>query len=397
MSEEDKSYSYPTPFPVLCVVGAGNASHVFIPLFASQGYTVDVYAGYGDEAERLLKATETQPTGIHVCDRRNPGKKREFSGKPRMISKNPQDVIPKADAIIMALPSFAFRSVFEEIKPHLKPHTIIGKLTVAGIIPMPLNCRILEFGKKVDFASLKDSYELAAIPSDQAAPAAKLLSRILRRNVQPLSHFAAIALHASNPNIHPARLYGLFSDHREGKVYKENPLFYETFDEKSAEWAQKVSDERIKVWREIVRKMKIGEVNEVPQLKEYVMAIYGDQIHDKSSLASVFSTNDGFKGFRCPMKRVGDGWTLNFHNRYFIEDIPEGFCVYKGIADLAGVKTPAIDKILGFFQKFMNFEFIKDGKLQGRDVGRTKAPQAFGITTLDEYINGTSRISQSKL
>jgi len=190
-----------------------------------------------------------------------------------------------------------------------------GEVTVAGIIPMPLNCRIMEFGNKVDLASVKFSYDLAAIPSDNAKPAANLLEQLLGTKVNALSHFAAMALHASNPNIHPARLYGLFSDFEEGKEYKENPLFYETFDDKSADWAQKVSDERIKVWKAIVSRMNIGDPDEVPSLKKYIMAIYGNQIHDKSTLASVFHSNDGFKGFRCPMKKKGSGWTLDFENR----------------------------------------------------------------------------------
>ena len=65
------------------------------------------------------------------------------------------------------------------------------------------------------------------------------------------------------------------------------------------------------------------------------------------------------------MKEISPGeWVPDFTNRYFTEDIPEGFCMYKGIADLAGVETPTIDLILGFFQNFMGKEYLKDGKLQ---------------------------------
>ena len=50
------------------------------------------------------------------------------------------------------------------------------------------------------------------------------------------------------------------------------------------------------------------------------------------------STKDGRKA----------GFVPNFSNRYFTEDIPFGLCVYKGLADIAGIETPAIDKIIIF-------------------------------------------------
>jgi len=263
-----------------------------------------------------------------------------------------------------------------------------GKCTVAGIIPMPLNCRISDWGKRVELAALKDSYDLASVPAKNAVPAARALSALLAgRVVNAIGNYVGIALHASNPNIHPGRLYGLFSDYTEGKIYPENPLFYETWDDVSSEWCQKISDERLKIWTTICEKKPgTGEPGQVPHLKPYIISIYGNQIHDKSSLSTVFNTNDGFKGFKCPMKPEGEGWIPDFTNRYFTEDIPEGFAMYKGIADLAGVETPTIDLIMGFFQKFMGKEYIKDGKLIGADVGETKSPQRFGITSLDALL-----------
>merc|ERR1711870_213873 len=79
-------------------------------------------------------------------------------------------------------------------------------------------------------------------------------------------------------------------------------------------------------------------------------------------------------------------WEIDFANRYFTEDVPDGLCVYKGYADLAGVATPDIDAILEKFQTFMGKEYVKDGKLAGKDAMATKAPQAFGYTTLESLV-----------
>merc|ERR1711967_169280 len=114
-----------------------------------------------------------------------------------------------------------------------------GKTTVAGLIPMPLNCRISAWGQRVELAALKAYYDLAAIPAANGPVAAAALSSLLAgRTVNAIGNYVGIALHASNPNLHPGRLYALFGDNTEGKVYPENPLFYESWSEESSEWNQ---------------------------------------------------------------------------------------------------------------------------------------------------------------
>jgi hypothetical protein len=400
----------------VCVCGAGNAAHVFIPYFAQSGYAVNVYADFADEAERLQKGVD-ENDGILVHDRCDPNNIKEYKAKPKVISKNAADSVPQADFIIVALPSFAIKNVLTGIKPHLKKGAIVyimpgqggpdfvakevlgddfksGKVTMAGIIPMPLNCRITDWGKRVELAALKFSYDLAAIPANNASIAADGLRGLLPgKTVNVIGNYVGIALHASNPNLHPGRLYGLWGPnsqlglYTQGKVYKENPLFYETWDDNSSAWCQKISDERRKVWEAICKKVPgTGSPEQVPDLRAYLAAIYGPQIKDNSTITGCTSTNDGFKGFRCPMQEVEGGFAPNFENRYFTEDFPEGFAMYKGIADLAGVETPVIDEIFYFFQKFMGKEYIKNGKLCGADVPKTKSPQAFGVKTLEALL-----------
>jgi len=401
----------------VCVCGAGNAAHVFIPYFQNNGYTVTVFADFKDEAERL-KAGQDANDGIEIYDRCDPANIKTYKGKADVISNNAADSVPQADFIIVALPSFAIKNVLTGIKPHLKEGSIIyimpgqggpdyvakavlgeeisaGKTTMAGIIPMPLNCRIAEWGKQVELAALKATYDVATIPAANAGVAAEELSKLLGgKTVNAIGNYVGIALHCSNPNLHPGRLYGLFGPepcqlglYTEGKVYPDNPLFYETWDDRSSDWCQKISDERLMIWTTICEKVPgTGEPSQVPHMKPYIESIYAGQIADSGTLSTCMNTNDGFKGFKCPMKQVEGGWAPDFANRYFTEDLPEGVAMYKGIADLAGVETPAIDEIMCFFQTFMGKEYIKDGKLAGANVSETKSPQAFGITTLEQLL-----------
>lgn len=117
--------------PTICVCGGGNASHVYIPLFASRGYEVHVFADFGDEAERLKKAMD-ESGGITIKDRSGTFPSGEAKGKANIISKDPAEVFPKCDVIMISLPSFAFVSILEKMKPHLKDGCIIYYLPGQG-------------------------------------------------------------------------------------------------------------------------------------------------------------------------------------------------------------------------------------------------------------------------
>mmetsp|Transcript_12211 Transcript_12211/g.34549 ORF Transcript_12211/g.34549 Transcript_12211/m.34549 type:complete len:419 (-) Transcript_12211:96-1352(-) len=394
---------------VVCICGAGNATHVFIPYFVNKGFTVNVFADFQDEAARLQGAMD-EGGGILVHDRSDPSNIREYKGKPAKISKLASDVVPEADYIFCALPSFAIKSVLINLRDHLKKGSIIfvmpgqggadfvakevlkeqlqgGVTTMAGVVPMPLNCRISAFGKRVELAALKETYDLATVPAGNAAAAAEAFSSLLGKPCKPIGNYVGIGLHCSNPNLHPGRLYRMWKDYKEGTVYPENPLFYETWDDESTEWMQKINDERISVWKAILAKYPdTGKAEQVPDMYTYITSIYGPQVKDPRTFTTAIRTCDGFKGFRCPMKAVDGGFVPDFTNRYFTEDIPEGVAMYKGIADLAGVETPVIDEIVCFFQKFMGKEYIKDGKLAGANMMETKSPQSYGVTSLAQLL-----------
>jgi len=405
MAEKDGVLKKPT----VCITGAGNAAHVFVPYFSNLGFKVNVFADFKDEAERLQKGVDDNG-GITIFDRQDPSKAKEYKGSPAKISKNAADVVPESDLIIAALPSFAIKHVLTNIKDHLKEGSIIfimpgqggadlvarevlkdelasGKTTMAGVVPMPLNCRITEWGKRVELAALKCSYDIATVPAHKAPAAAAAFQALMGKPCKAIGNYVGIGLHCSNPNLHPGRLYRMWSGYKEGVTYPENPLFYESWDQESTDWLMKINDERLKIWTTILEKYPAtGTVDQVPDMLTYIRSIYGPQIHDPRTFTSCITSCDGYKGFKCPMKQEGDAWVPDFANRYFTEDIPEGVCMYKGIADLAGVATPVMDEIVCFFQKFMGKEYIKDGKLAGADAGSTKSPQAYGITSLEQLL-----------
>jgi hypothetical protein len=78
--------------------------------------------------------------------------------------------------------------------------------------------------------------------------------------------------------------------------------------------------------------------------------------------------------------------------------VPFGLVILKDIGQLFHVKTPTIDKMIIFHQKFMPVKYIdeKTGEFLDNDaVKKSGAPRAYGIYTADDLI-ATSLASDKK-
>merc|ERR1712000_731497 len=122
---------------------------------------------------------------------------------------------------------------------------------------------------------------------------------------------------------------------------------------------------------------------DIDDIHQAMKFYYGDMIQDDSQVKTCFTTNSGYVGLRTPMNLIPatGKFEPTFSHRYFTEDIPYGLCVVKGIADLVGEQVPFLDKVVEWAQTHMNKQFILHGKLQGKDLSSTTAPQAFNIHT----------------
>merc|ERR1719356_1916506 len=99
------------------------------------------------------------------------------------------------------------------------------------------------------------------------------------------------------------------------------------------------------------------------------------------------NTNRAYEGLHHPMKEVEGGFVPDFNFRYLSEDVPTGLIFSKGVADLLDVKTPTITDVLRWCQKVLGKEFLlPDGRVGGKDIGETRAPQTFGIETRRDLI-----------
>ena len=64
-----------------------------------------------------------------------------------------------------------------------------------------------------------------------------------------------------------------------------------------------------------------------------------------------------------------------------------GLVVTRGVAELAGVPTPHMDDVILWCQDMIGKEYLGvDGKLNGKDLNSTRAPQRYGFTDLDTFM-----------
>jgi len=387
----------------VCVVSAGNAAHAMVPLFRFKGFQVRWWAPFEDEAERLQRAAQEQrfvqadfakecePCGV-------------LKGVSEVISKDAKDVIAQSDIIVMPLPSFAYRSTLELLKPHLREGQVVivtpaqggfdwiakevlgdsaNGVVFAGVLPMPFNCRTIEFGKKVHVQTLKKAYKVGVFPNDNPQTISEvehITNSLFGGKCEYAGHFINCSLYPLNAVIHPQRLYVLLQDWKHGDILKDNPLFYEQVDKASTSLMESVNRELINFSTVLGEARPDLHVN-VPTMLGFLNFAY--QL-EEPDLKTMFQKNPAYIGFKCPYIKVDGGFVPNLDSRYFTEDIPLGLCLYKGVAELVGVKTPTIDKVIAFMQEKMGKEYIKQGRLVGKDVGETTAPQRFGITNVNE-------------
>ena len=63
-----------------------------------------------------------------------------------------------------------------------------------------------------------------------------------------------------------------------------------------------------------------------------------------------------------------------------------GNFLLRGIAELCGVATPNMDTVINLASKALGKSFIEGGKMAGADIGMSRSPQAYGITTIDDLV-----------
>lgn len=388
----------------ITICGGGNAAHALAALIsAKQDYRANVYTPLSDEVQRWRQGIEAGG-GITLINHEG-----MLVGRPHRVSDDPSAVVPGSRLVLLSLPAFAHQVILRDIVPYLDDGAWVGALpargafdwcardvlgdgersvVLFGLQTLPWACRIREYGREVAILGTKTQVDLAAWPPNYADEIAALLGALLGVPMCPISSFLSLTLAGTGQLIHPGIMYGLFRDW-DGCPLAEAPLFYHSIDAKTSDILQNLSDEVQSVRTRLEERFPNLDLSAVLPLYDWLRRAYGDKICDCSSLQECFVANEGYAGLRAPMRSTGDGLAPDFKTRYLSEDVPYGLVVTRGIAELADLPTPKIDRVITWAQELLEKEYLVDGKLRGRSVAASRAPQRYGFRSLDELVRET--------
>lgn len=369
---------------VIGICGGGNIAHSLIGLLG---------ADPANELRLLTRKPEKWQKQIFVKNMEGA----DLIGEINLISDDPALIIPECEIILLALPSQARESLIKQIAPFITNGTWVGSFPGMGnfelichkYLPLkeknirvfasqrvPCIARVSEYGKEVVMTSKKGSMAVATLNPNLVKEISELLAPLLNMQILPLNNFLEVTLSTSNPILHPARMYALFKDFKEGETWDKNPTFYESWNLESSEVLIKIDEEVHTLIDKIPLKLK-----GIKPLSEHYDSGNAEELTQK--LTGI----QAFKGILSPMKKTEEGYVPDLDSRYFIEDISYGLILIKDIANLFSISTPTIDQVIYWAQNLLNKNYLIAGELKGTDCSELLLHSYFSITNPDEFLN----------
>lgn len=379
------------------VCGGGNLGHVFAGLLSHRA-DVDLRWLVSSARAAVLRAAGTERDGLTV--ERAEG---DVTAVPSLITDDPATAVAGSHVILLCVPSFLEVELLDRVLPHAADGCCIGAApapggfdwkgrdalrrhgraaTLFGLAAIPWMCKIAEPGRRVHILGGKALNAVVTLPGEQGGPVSDMLGHLLQMPVLQLRSFLNMTLNPGNQLLHPGIMYDLFHGREEIPV-AEPPLFYESITPSAADRLQAMSDEVQGLRAALEERIEGLRLSAVLPIGLSILQTYGRHIGDASSLQAVIRTNRAYAGLRTPMVETDGGYLPDWSSRFFGEDIPHGLVVLRGLADLAGVAMPEVDRVLLWAQQRMGAEYLVDGALTGADMATSGAPQRYGIGDID--------------
>ena len=352
----------------ICICGGGNLGTVIAGVAAARGYTVNLLTRHPERWSATV--TVTDPEG------------NEFEGALNAVSSRAEDVIPGSEIVLVCLPATAMAEELRRIKPWLDENACVGSVFcctgffVMALRELGLDAKLFGFQRPPFIARVNDYGKSGALlgyrklmrvgfrglDAEMSARLSATLADIHLTPVEALRNPLQATLTNSNPILHTTRLYDMFS-HGAG-VLPSIPRFYEDWTDSSSETLIAADEE----FQALLRKLKLDD-GDIPPLLEYY------ESHDAASLTRKIRSIDAFKGLLAPMKELPEGgFAPDMDSRYFTEDFTYGLLMIKMVAEIKGVATPAIDRILTWYQEAAGKRYLDGCRIaDSADVRMTGA------------------------
>lgn len=310
------------------------------------------------------------------------------------ISDDPAAVACGADVVYVCLPHFAVERAFRDIAPFVSEGCLVGvvpgsggcefyfdsifggRARLFGFQRVPFVARLIKYGHSTNLMSWKPYSVVGTLRYGDLQDACSVVKACGLRTVQA-ANYLAVSLAPSNPIIHTACIYGLFSGHTVDEVYPNVKRLYEEWgDEESSNML--AMDAELHSLFEAVPNLDMSSVR--PLCEHY-------ESPDARALTRKILSIPSFKNLLSPMKAATNGGTcVDLNSRMFTEDFPFGLAIIRGFGELFGMAMPTVDKILSWYSDWTGADYYESGRFAGKGLSETGIPQNYGIRTPEQVM-----------
>lgn len=367
----------------VCIVGAGNIGLCMAGEMALSGNDVTVYTN-----------SPFDPSQFELIDEERNIKS---NGLDVRCESNLEIALRDKDYVFCCYPAFLRRSFIAEAEKCLQAGCCLGFIPgyggaefmcanlltngvkVFGLQRVPFVAR-QEARKLASIISRKERLYLASIPKGCSFQIARDIEDMLGIPVTELKEYMAITLAPSNPLLHLTGLYNVFGDFQKGDYFDRKLMFYEEWTDSASELLLEYDSEL----QEICRKLPFDLTEVVPLSRYY-------ESTDASSMTRKLKSIEAFKVVEVPLVEREGRFYPDWSSRMFVEDFPYGIVLFKYLALLTRVATPAMDTILEFYEEKTGIcYFAKTGE-PGKDYVNSGVPALYGIDTVEDLASFYSR------
>lgn len=334
----------------ICVCGGGNLAHAIAGELS-----------HNDKNNKVSILTRKPERWSNVLEVQHDHK---FAYNSELVNiTNNYTILENMDIIILSIPAFARFEFLTKIKKHVPTHAILvtapslgginfifdkyfPKNKYACLQRVPYICRTVEYGHSVNTDIKK---EIKVLHSTNSTNNDKnIIKKLFKMNVVELKSYRALMLSNSNPILHIAGMAQLI---KENYPYNYIPRLYDIWDN----YASNICIEMDKELESIMNKYNDTE---------YVSLFEHYCVNSTTELTTKLKSITSFKDVIAPFSEKNGLYYIDKTSRYIIEDIPFGTCFIKYVANINGIKTPAIDQVLKIIQKTIGEEYVtEDNKI----------------------------------
>ena len=308
--------------------------------------------------------------------------------------------VKDSDVVICTVPSFVSKSVINEISRFSPPLIIfvpgyggkefccksllqLGSLVI-GLSRSPYVARLKDLNYVV--ASKKKTIDVSVLNS--TIDISKLIEELIGISCKQVKSYLTITFTPSNPILHTARIYSMLKNCNLETPFSKVIKFYSEWDDDASETLLQMDYELINVCKKI---------NEICFFEHIPLSEYYEADTVKKMTQKILSIQS-WKDLNSPMKKIDEYFYIDSDSRYFREDFPFGLCILRGFAEIADVRTPVIDKVLRWYEKFFNVSYFDNNEqFCGDDLHKTGIPQNFGITKMDDVKHFYNSVFQTMI